>query len=539
MSLGFRKSFGSTPSGTISGGAVAQIIGVGIVDVHLTGGKPDYSFFRSKIKVHNNFASDVLSESFMGNVNWGHEVSLTVNKTPDLLTNVFAVIDRPGITARRDNGSSGYQGGSGSSRPTTTSSRYKCSARAAKKRSSDLRPKARRFAVARTSSAGRWRTPATHNSKKRRQAPVQEYEYEEDESGFDINEAFWDEEDEYEPDDLNLNEFGDAANDPTIPSAYCHWVNHLGHACIARTGVALAGIMGQMLTGRFINAWAELTGTCGKEHDDLIGSYDTLAELIAASANDERLYVQLPFTFTRFTGRALPLVSMRFHGCTISLALNPLNKLIKVSHPDVVVVKTSDGQPISKSDVDAHLDVHAVFLDLEERKRFARGQFSLLWEQLQVHEATYKGATIRAPLNFSHPSRCLIFMVQRKDLEEQNETFEYSAPIIGEDPVQFAKLIVNTTPRFAREGTYFRKVVPLLCFPRTLKRNRFLYAMSFGLDPTTENTNGTLNFSRSDNCTLNLELHPDMADSPVSLYVFNVSVNIVTFKRGLCNIEFA
>lgn len=255
MSLGFRKSFGSTPSGTISGGAVAQIIGVGIVDVHLTGGKPDYSFFRSKIKVHNNFASDVLSESFMGNVNWGHEVSLTVNKTPDLLTNVFAVIDRPGITARRDNGSSGYQGGSGSSRPTTTSSRYKCSARAAKKRSSDLRPKARRFAVARTSSAGKRRTPATHNSKKRRQAPVQEYEYEEDESGFDINEAFWDEEDEYEPDDLNLNEFGDAAKDPNIPSVYCHWVNHLGHACIARTGVALAGIMGQMLTGRFINAW--------------------------------------------------------------------------------------------------------------------------------------------------------------------------------------------------------------------------------------------------------------------------------------------
>ena len=317
-----------------------------------------------------------------------------------------------------------------------------------------------------------------------------------------------------------------------------HWVNHLGHAAIMRTSVSLTGIMGQMLTGRFINAWAELTGQPGKSQDSLIGSYGSLAELIEASRHDERLYVQIPFSFTRFTGRALALVSMRFHACSISLALMPLQKLIKVSHPDVTVLKTSDGQPITKADVDAHLDLTAVFLDLEERKRFARGQFSMIWEQTQMHEATYKGSTIRAPLNFNHPSRCLIFMVQRKDLEDQNETFEYGAPMPGEDPIQFAKLVVNTTARFAREGSYFRKVVPFQCFPKVLERGRYLYAMSFGLDPSTEHTNGTMNFSRVDNCTLNLELHPDLADSPVSLYVYNVSVNVVTFKRGLVNIEY-
>ena len=220
------------------------------------------------------------------------------------------------------------------------------------------------------------------------------------------------------------------------------------------------------------NAWNELASPVGKEQDLMIGREESLGDLIKASAKDSRLYVQIPFSFTRYTGRALPAVSMRFHAITISLQLAPLTKLIKVSHPDVTVVKSSDGQPITKADVEAHIDMSAVFLDLEERKKFANGQFSMLWEQMQTHEANYKGSTIRAPLNFNHPSRCLIFMVQRKLLDDMNCTFDYSAPVPDEDPIQFARLVIQTTSRFAREGEYFRKVVPFLHFPRTLKKGR-------------------------------------------------------------------
>ncbi len=156
--------------------------------------------------------------------------------------------------------------------------------------------------------------------------------------------------------------------------------------------------------------------------------------------------------------------------------------------------------------------------------------------QVQMHEATYKGSTIRAPLNFSHPSRCLMFMIQRKALEEENETFDYGCEEPDEDPVQFAKLIVNTTARFAREGAFFRKVVPFQHCPRTLKRNRYIYVMAFGLSIDGENTDGTLNFSRCDNATLNLELHPSLADDPVTLYVYDFSINVAGFKRGLSQI---
>ena len=484
MSLGFNF----TPSGTVTGGAVAQIMSIGIVDQHLTGNNPEVSFWRSKIRTHFNFAIEVMSQSFMGNVNWGGEASMTASKTPDLYSNVFLVIDRPGITAQKEDD----YGGS-------------------------FMPGSSAF------SQSRGRAPATSAFKKNGQASAQERaRYE----GFKTDHGG--EEEDCEECAMSY-----------VPKRYAHWVNDLGHAAIARISLSLAGVMAQMLSGRFISAWNELAGTPGREQDLLIGRENSLADLIRASAKDARLYVQIPFSFTQFTGRSLPAVSMRFHAISISLMLTPLQKLIKVSDADVTVVKTSDGQPITKSDVEAQLDMSSVFLDLEERKKFANGAFSQTWHQLQSHEANYKGAAIRAPLTFNHPSRCLIFMVQRKSLDDDNCTFDYSSPVPEEDPIRFARLVIQTTSRFAREGQYFRKVVPFTCFPQTLKKNRYLYAMSFGLDPTTEQTNGTLNFSRIDSASLNIDLHPQMTDDYVTLYVYNVSVNIVTYRKGLVNLEFA
>ena len=236
MSLNFRKSFGSTPSGTVSGGAVAQMVTIGIVDAHLTGGKADHSFFCTRMKTHNNFASETMSESFMGNVNWGHECSVTINKTPDLVTNVFAVIDRPGIYAVRNatggsSGSSGWQRSShGGSRP--------------KKNSNYKRPPARGAPPGRNFPTTEQKQPQRRPVHTKR--PPQRRRYEEDEEDHGAEEVpselFWSEDEE---DTLDEEGEGEADDAP-----YAHWVNSLGHAAIARTSISLAGMLGQMITGR-------------------------------------------------------------------------------------------------------------------------------------------------------------------------------------------------------------------------------------------------------------------------------------------------
>ncbi len=537
--LNFNQSYGAVPTGTLQGGAVNQLMTAGVIDAHFTGPDADVCFWRSKIRKYHNFGIDILSQAFVGNHTWGSENSAPLSKVPDLYLNVFAVIDRPGIYGVRRAENLG--GGSGprvySSRPGKTEKRFKLSRFKPRPRPAPTKA----FAVTEpTKSHGEQRASLAKKragfsgaAAKRRKGAAQEQAQD---TG---SEDFWDEQDdEDDEEDLGQDEDSEELDEDGVPRVYAHWVNSLGHAAIARAGISLAGQAGQMLTGRWINAWAELTGAPGKEQDDLIGTYGSLKELIEASGRDERIYVHLPFGWTRYSGRCLSQVTMRFHTISCSLALRPLHKLIQISHPDVEVLKTSDGLPIGKTDVAVHLDTTAVFLDLAERKMFARAEFSMLWEQLEYYEATHQGTSLRCPLSFTKPSRMIVISVQRKELEDANKTFDYSSPIPNEDPVSFITLNVGSSTRYAREGQHSRKVVPFEFLPRTLKRGRYLYPIVFCSDPTPEQVNGALNFGRNENNSVNLELAPSMANSVNTVRIENYAINLATFKKGLVNIEY-
>ena len=216
MSLGFNF----TPSGTVSGGAVAQIMSVGIVDTHLTGPNPEISFWRSKIRTHFNFALEVMSQSFMGNINWGGEASMTASKTPDLYSNVFLVINRPGIVAQRNGLYGSFLPGSRQlSRSCNKTARFKAG------------PKRPGF-------AGPSYQQATQEND-RYAGFMEEGENEPDEGNAD-------------GDEFEVAE-GPGADD--VPDVFAHWVYDLGHAAISRISISLAGVLGQMLSGKFISAW--------------------------------------------------------------------------------------------------------------------------------------------------------------------------------------------------------------------------------------------------------------------------------------------
>ncbi len=206
---------------------MAQMVTVGIVDAHLTGGKADYSFFASRMKTHNNFACETMSESFMGSMNWGHECSVTLNKTPDLVTNLFAVIDRPGIYAVRKGGT-GSSGSSGWHRrdggaTAGPSDRYKRGpppgrvfpAPVERKQRQD-EPQPSRRQVQQSPHPQPQQSHHRHAQPSRRaQKPgAQEYASEDDEGTEEVpSELFWDEDE----DDV-LDEDPNA-----VPEVYAHW----------------------------------------------------------------------------------------------------------------------------------------------------------------------------------------------------------------------------------------------------------------------------------------------------------------------------
>jgi len=69
----------------------------------------------------------------------------------------------------------------------------------------------------------------------------------------------------------------------------------------------------------------------------------------------------------------------------------------------------------------ASLYVDYIYLDTDERRRFAQVSHEYLIDQLQfTGEETFTGSTFKSRLNFNHPVKELVWVVQRSDVVDNN-----------------------------------------------------------------------------------------------------------------------
>jgi hypothetical protein len=336
---------------------------------------------------------------------------------------------------------------------------------------------------------------------------------------------------EDECDDDDFDDFDDDVDGCSgLQKPYANWVNEIGHAALQRVCFSIGGQVIDTVYSHYMHMWEELSGQPGKRLEEMVGKRMTRAQLVHDSSHDRRLYVPLPFYFTQHSGNALPLVSLQFHSVQIHVAFTPLDQLIQTSDCDVLVCKCDNGQPITNNDINSVLDTTYVYLDMEERDRFAVGSFQQLITQLQQFSTSGRSSSINAQLNFNHPTLELIWAVQRKCQADANNTFNYSGPW-HTDPIVRAGLRINNLPRFDREATFFRLKVPYEVHTN-IPRN-FIYVYSFALQPETCQPSGSLNFSRIDNVEFNATIAPSIANTDVSIIVFARNWNVLRFKEGL------
>ena len=462
----------SGASGTTSPGALSQLIALGAADTHLTA-NPTVTFWRLRIQKCTNFAVESIMQTYTGTAAWGSEVQITLNRTGDLVYWMYVLIDIPAITAVAC--------------PTGASATGRC-------------PPRSQFPHAEVCN------------------PCQ------DPKERGVCGAFAD---PLTDDEEHLEEEDDCSG---LKTPYANWVDEIGFAALSRVAFSIGGQVIDCLYSHYMHMWEELSGKPGKRLLEMIGKRFTRAQLVADSQRDRRLYVPLPFYFTRHSGNALPLVSLQFHSLQIHVTFSPLSGLVQVSEGDVQVVKCSDGQPLGNTDMYSVLDTTYVYLDMEERDRFAVGSFQQLITQVQQFSTTANSSNIRATLNFNHPTLELIWAVQRQCQALANNTFNY-AGAWDHDPITRAGLRINNLPRFDREAAYFRLVQPYQA--HTNIPLGFIYVYSFALHPEDCQPSGSLNFSRIDNVEFSVDLQPAIATTNTALIVFARSFNILRFKEGL------
>jgi len=199
------------------------------------------------------------------------------------------------------------------------------------------------------------------------------------------------------------------------------WVRRLGHALIDFAEVQIGGSPIDKHYGIWLDIWYELTHTFDQErgYSKLIGDDPALTTLSPVTANasdqvlpDYTLYIPFQFWFCRNTGLALPLIALQYHEVRINLQLNPISRLM---------VWTGSSTPNLGNFTfnSSGVMVDYVYLDSEERRRFAQVGHEYLIEQLQFpgSESLYGNSTAAAinqkfKLTFNHPCKEIIWALQ-------------------------------------------------------------------------------------------------------------------------------
>ena len=314
--------------------------------------------------------------------------------------------------------------------------------------------------------------------------------------------------------------------------------------------------------------WNELTLPVSKRdgYNQMVGAYG--GSCGSTGNMKEVLYVPLEFWFCRNVGLALPLIALQYHEVKININFESETNC-KLDSTDA----TANSIPFTAS-----LWVDYIFLDTDERRRFAQLSHEYLIEQLQfTGEEAVSAANVKSKLNFNHPCKELVWFLTNSANDSQN-WFNYTTCVnnvvtadnttellnskltydglTGNDvevrypsnPVTSAKLVLNGNDRFSyRDGLYFNIVQPYQHHENTPK-NAGINVYSFALKPEEHQPSGTLNMSRIDTAMLNMTLYNKTTTTPISakyeiskstLFVYATNYNVLRILSGMGGLAYS
>ena len=182
------------------------------------------------------------------------------------------------------------------------------------------------------------------------------------------------------------------------------YVNRLGHALVQDVKIEIGGSKIDEHYADWLNIWYELTHEASQErgYSKMIGDDSALTTITTEPKLSYTMYIPLIFWFNRNNGLALPLIALQYHDVRITLIYNQFQNCVNYRGSVAPIVQT----PMT----DSFLVIDYVYLDSEERKRFAQASHEYLIEQLQfTGSESLNSVTNKYRLNFNHPCKYLIW----------------------------------------------------------------------------------------------------------------------------------
>ena len=356
------------------------------------------------------------------------------------------------------------------------------------------------------------------------------------------------------------------------------YVNYIGLRLLKSVSIEIGGQQIDKHYADWLYIWNELALPIGKRSawEYMVGADSDITK------SGTTLYIPLEFWFCRNIGLALPLIALQYHEVKIKIEFENVNNCMYKLNG----VNTEAPQTVSTLS-NVNLWVDYIFLDTDERRKFAQLTHEYLIEQLQFTggESISGNTSTRVKLNFNHPCKELVWVGKFSGnanvtqwynyTMKENKTFAAGNYVYGgstqsldntihefTDPANTAgdflkKIVYNVEPgfnneainpftkcllqlngndRFAeRDGTYFNYVQPYQ-HHTNIPANCGINVYSFALKPEDHQPSGTLNMSRIDTAVLSV-LNGSSANG--SIHIYAVNYNVLRILSGMGGLAYS
>jgi len=366
--------------------------------------------------------------------------------------------------------------------------------------------------------------------------------------------------------------------DKRVSGGTTTYVNYLGLRLIKSVVIEIGGQQIDKHYSDWLYIWNELSLPLGKRY-----AYDTMvgADKDIVSNADTTLYIPLEFWFCRNVGLALPLIALQYHEVKVKIDFESKDKCFCSAAGGAPSVSSIDTEfPTDLKNVSLWVDY--IFLDTDERRRFAQLSHEYLIEQLQfTGTESLSTGNNRIKLNFNHPCKELVWVAKvAGNTTSVSRWYDYtdgdyvdsissygphgilggqlrsedtfqartSPDILGKNPFKDAILQLNGNDRFAiRKGAYFNYVQPYQ-HHTNIPANPGINVYSFALKPEDHQPSGTLNMSRIDTATLMVNVTSAInftggEGSRVATYdginIYAVNYNVLRILSGMGGLAYS
>jgi len=268
--------------------------------------------------------------------------------------------------------------------------------------------------------------------------------------------------------------------------------------------------------------------------DNIGGWTITQATGAAGAKASGKFWIPLYFWFCRNPGLALPLIALQYHEVKVKISFEKIANLVVDDengnfNEGTIIAAAKDGTNSFE------LWADYIYLDTDERRRFAQVSHEYLIEQLQYENKS--GETM--DLNFNHPVKELIWAGVRKF-----DTFTN----IGDNGTIFGRAAlssaINKTFQIKLNGHDRFKERDTRYFTRTqvwenhsgygcTQAGDTIAVYSFALKPEEHQPSGTCNFSRIDNAQL------VQSGTATEVNVYAVNYNVLRIMSGMGGLAYS